>query len=531
MMTPREQKIFQIRILRERSRRECEHSLAEFGRQAWHIIEPGRPFEDGWHIETIGEHLKAMANLEIRNLIINIPPRHMKSILGCVLFPSWVWGPFNHPHKDWLFSSYSPKLTSRDSQKCRKIIESQWYRERWADRFTVDDARRAKYQRTGSLLMEDQNEKMNYRNIHSGSRIATSQGGTGTGEGGDIIVFDDPHKVGAAESDTRRESTISYWEDEMSTRGNDPKTVCRLIIMQRVHERDLSAEMLEKYGDMYEHLVLPFEREKRLMVDMKPRTSLGFKDPRTREGERLWKRFEGKPGDDLVRLIKPYQRSGQLQQRPSPKEGVIFKRDWFRNRWSRLPGRFEYMVTTWDLTFGTGETKEDGKKNRGAYDVGYALGWFRGKYYVVDEIRERLEPWQQESEVGKLKEKWVGMGCRAVLIEDAANGRATGKKLKMNVSGVILVRPDGSKEERAEAQTDVFRAGDVLFPEDGATPWAADAVEEFVSFGSRAKFKDRVDALCQGIDHLEVKVSRRKKLLGADVASIEKESIWDNVGA
>lgn len=430
------------------------------------------------------------------------------------------------PHKDWLYSSYSPKLTSRDSGKCRRIINSAWYKENWSDVFTVDAERRMAFERTQSLLMEDQNEKMNYKNLHSGSRIATSQGGTGTGEGGDIIVFDDPHKVGAAESELKREGTCDYWEDEMSTRGNDPKTVCRLVIMQRVHEKDLTARIKDgPYGSMYDHLVLPFEYDPKIYVDLKPSTSIGFKDPRTIDGERLWSRFDGKAGDDLKALVKPYQRTGQLQQSPTAKEGTIFKRDWFKKRWHELPPRFDHFICTWDLTFGTGE---DAQKNA-SYDVGYALGWFNGDYYVVDELRERLEPHEQEEWTKKLRNKWKKW-CHCILIENAANGKATAKKIRRKVSGVVLVTPEGSKEDRALSTQDVYRAGNVIFPEDGITPWAEDAVEEFISFGPRAKFKDRVDALTQGILHLEPRITAMDDLGDALPESIEKESIYESVG-
>ena len=527
-MNPRELQIYKTRIRRERLKREAEARLGAFGRQAWPIIEPGRPFEHGWHIDCISEHLQAVGMRQIRNLLINIPPRHMKSTLVCVLWPAWQWGPNRNPHEGWMFGSYTPKLSTRDAEKCRKLIDSAWYRSNWKDVFIADDDRKKIYTKTNSLMSPTNNKVMDYSNIHSGRRIATSIGGVGVGEGGDILVADDPHKINTVESDTMRNKSINWWRDEMSTRGNDPKTVCRVVVMQRVHDTDLCGALLDDPEIDYDLLCLPYEYEKKIFIDLKP-TGIGFRDPRKKEGERLWHRFNGKPGDDLKKMLKPYQRSGQLQQRPSAREGTIFMRNYFKNRWTEMPPRFDFFINSWDLTFGTGEQTGSGKKNQGAFDVGYALGWFRGKYYVVDEVRRRLEPYEQEVATAGLKQKW-GKFTRGVLIEDAANGRATAKKIKRKVSGVILIRPDGSKEERALANTTPFQAGDVLFPVNEYAPWVEEAIEEIVNFSSRAKYKDRVDALIQGVDYLEPKIAAKMKIGDVEFGSMEKASIWTQAG-
>lgn len=155
----------------ELSRRACERSLLEFVRQAWHVVEPGTDFVEGWHIEAICLHLEAVSRGEIRDLLINMPPRHMKSLLVAVFWPCWEWT--RRPETRFLFSSYAQKLSTRDSLKCRRILESPWYQERWGERFA---------------LTSDQNEKMRFENNRTGYRIATSVGGTTTGEGGDVLV-------------------------------------------------------------------------------------------------------------------------------------------------------------------------------------------------------------------------------------------------------------------------------------------------------------------------------------------------------
>src|SRR5580692_6538037 len=173
---------------------DCElatRRLGEFVRQAWHVIEPSTPFVPGWHIDAIVEHLEAVTRGEIRNLLINVPPRHMKSLLVSVFWPAWEW--IEHPERRWLYSSYAASLSIRDSVNCRRLIESPWYHARWGHVFR---------------LTSDQNTKGRFDNNRSGYRLSTSVGGTVTGEGGDRIVCDDPHKVDEVHSDTVRKAAL-----------------------------------------------------------------------------------------------------------------------------------------------------------------------------------------------------------------------------------------------------------------------------------------------------------------------------------
>jgi hypothetical protein len=291
----------------EIDREMATRSLGEFVRQAWPVVEPSTPFVPGFHIDAIIEHLEAVTRGQIRNLLINVPPRHMKSLLVSVFWPAWEW--IRWPERRWLYSSYAASLSIRDSIKCRRLIESPWYQTRWGDRFT---------------LTSDQNTKMRFDNGRSGYRIATSVGGTATGEGGDRVVCDDPHNVGEVESDSVRKGALEWWDVVMSTRVNDPKTSAKTVVMQRCHQLDLSGHLLEQGG--YEHLCLPAEYEGPSRA-----TSIGWCDPRTQQGELLWPdRF----GPDEIASLKvslgSYATAGQLQQRPSPAGGGMLKRHWFR---------------------------------------------------------------------------------------------------------------------------------------------------------------------------------------------------------
>jgi hypothetical protein len=285
----------------------AERNLYEFVCQAWPQVDPD-PFVPGWHLEAICDHLAAVTAGRIRNLVINIPPRSAKSTIASVMWPAWVW--IHKPAARWLCSSYAQNLAIRDSVKCRRLISSAWYQSRWGDRFR---------------MMEDQNAKIQFDNSAGGYRLSTSVGGQVTGSGGDVLLCDDPHNVMAAESDVQRGEVLNWWDAAMSTRGNNPQTVARVIIAQRVHEEDLCGHVIAK--GTYDHLCLPARYEPD--HPYKSKTALGFVDPRTRDGELL---DPGRFGDvEIERLmadLTPLRAAGQLQQRPAPRSGAIFQREW-----------------------------------------------------------------------------------------------------------------------------------------------------------------------------------------------------------
>jgi predicted phage terminase large subunit-like protein len=286
----------------------AERYLKAFITAAWPVVQPGTDFIDGPHLDALCEHLTAVTRGEIRNLLINVPPRHMKSLAVGVFWPAWEW--IFAPQRRWLFASYAANLSERDSNHCRRLIQSQWYRHHWGDRF---------------MLCPDQNAKHRFENDKSGSRIATSVGGWATGEGGDRVVVDDPHNVVERESEPARLEALRWWDESMSTRLNDPKTGAKVIVMQRIHEKDLSGHVLEQGG--YVHLCLPaeFEPSRRCV------TVIGWRDWRTAEGDLLWPARVG-PEEiaGFKRSLGSNAYAGQFQQRPAPAGGARFRAEWFR---------------------------------------------------------------------------------------------------------------------------------------------------------------------------------------------------------
>lgn len=294
--------------LREQVQAEkARRSLYEFSKQAWHVLEPSTPYSAGWHLEAISEHLEACSRGQIRNLIINIPPRHSKSLLTAVFWNAWAW--IHHPESRWLCSSYALSLSIRDSRKCKIVVESDWYQRRWGNIVS---------------LSKDQKGRGRFENTAQGYRLAVSTESSATGEGGDVILVDDAISARDGNSQNRREDTILWWDTTMATRLNDPKTGIKVIVMQRLHQEDLTGHALEIGG--YTCLMLPAEYE----PQRKCFTDIGWQDPRTVEGELLWPaQMPQRELDKMKRAMGPTAYAAQYQQSPVPGGGAIFKQEWF----------------------------------------------------------------------------------------------------------------------------------------------------------------------------------------------------------
>lgn len=326
-------------LLQERVKREAEQSLFNFYRDyCWPAVEGEKPFVDNWHLRAMAEHLEAVTAGEITRLLINVPFRTSKSTLVSVAWPAWTW--LKRPQHQWLCGSYAEKLAIRDSLKMRRLIMSQAFQWDFGDRFS---------------LAGDQNQKVRFENNKNGYRIAFGMTSGIMGDGGDTVLLDDPHDRQGAHSEAERENALTTYDEAIVTRLNDPASSAIVCIMQRLHENDLSGHMLREVGK-WTHLMLPmrFEPARRCV------TKLGFRDPRTKDGELLWpERFPERVVADLEASLGDYGTAGQLQQRPSPAGGGILKVGHFR-LWPAtrpVPDLF-FIVQSYDTAF-TEKTEGD----------------------------------------------------------------------------------------------------------------------------------------------------------------------------
>ncbi|HNC11723.1 MAG TPA: phage terminase large subunit [Cyclobacteriaceae bacterium] len=432
-------------------------TLHEFMCEAWASVDPAQ-FVDGWHLRAICDHLTAVSECQIMNLLVNMPFRHCKSLLCAVFWPAWEW--ISRPQTRWLFASYAHILSIRDSLKCKRLIESHWYQTRYGHI----------YQPT-----KDQWSKSRLENDALGYRIPTSVNGTGTGEGADIICCDDPHNVRKAESEPVREGTIMWWMEAMSSRVTDPKTKRRVIFCQRAHNNDLSRACRD--SGIYEYLCLPGEFNGRVYS-----TSIGFKDPRTVEGELLWpEQWDEKAMESIKKDLGHYAFSLQVQQEDCPRGGGIIKREWLEKNYYEpfdRPQNFDFIIQSWDTAFKKGMHND--------FSACVTAGIKGNDIYVLDVFKQKIEyPVYKKTAIAMYRK----FGPIMILAEDsnaAAMLMQEAKKPMEDDDDKVMVRlpmkaisPHTDKEALAHACT-IHIQMHYRIPKDA--PWRDDYVEELSNF-------------------------------------------------
>ena len=477
MASTTESLIKQVRLQDALLKKQGEQSLRSFVQQAWPVLEPDVPFLSNWHIDYVVEYLEAVTAGQITRLLINMPPRYMKSLLVSVLWPTWEW--IQAPHRRWIFSSYAEALSTKHSVDRRTVLQSPWYQERWGKRVR---------------LAADQNVKHEFQNTRRGHMIATSVGGSITGKGGNRIVVDDPHNPAQAESEAQRDSALTYFSRTLSTRLDNKNADAIVVVMQRLHERDLAALCLD-LG--YTHVCLPAEAE--------VRTELIF--PRSRRvherppGDVLW------PAREDATVLATQKRTlgsvvyaGQYQQRPAPAGGAIFQRDWVQYYDEAPP--LTRLTQSWDMAYNDSVDSD--------YVVGLVGGRDGANFYVIDRVKGQWAFTESCRQVKALSRKHPRAGTK--LIESAANGPAIVDALKRQVSGIRGVRPEGNKISRAQSVAPLFEAGQVFLPNPrphGIRVPERDWVDEFVyqlTIFPQGAHDDDVDALTQLLIRLQVKL-------------------------
>ena len=525
--------------LMELDQADCEDSLYFFLKNAWRYIDAA-DFTPGWPIEAVAEHLQAVADGDIRRLIINIPPRCAKSTLTSVAFPAWVWAqpwksPTSGPGVQFLHASYAQQLSLRDSVKCRRLIESPWYQKLWGERFK---------------LTSDQNTKTRFDNDKGGSRLSTSVGSALTGEGGSIIVVDDPNAAQEAFSEATIQSTIEWWDSALSTRLNDPKTGAFVVIQQRLSEEDLTGHIMSKDMGEWTHLCLPMRYE----WNRHSHTSIGWDDPRgcaddgtplivigedgerlaispeaqielqdERESALLWEeRFGEEEVTILEKQLGPWTTAGQLQQRPEPKGGGIIKREWWQPYEAKIYPNMDFIIASLDTAYTT-KTENDpsaltiwGVFSSGIDSVsaptqiasrdGDLVGYSRNYREQGPQVM-LMYAWQGRYELHELVTK-VAKDCKdyqvdTLLIENKAAGYSVAQEIRRLYGferfGVHMFDPKSQdKIARLYSVQHLFAEGMVHAP---LYQWAEMVISQVGTF-PKGKHDDLVDTVSMAMRHL-----------------------------
>ena len=483
------------RILDAVRKEQAERSLAEFIRQAWPVLEPNTTYIHNWHIDLIAEYLQAVNDGEIHRLLINIPPRHMKNIEATICYPVWTWT--RRPEKRFIKVSYSDSLSRELNVRSRDIILSEWYQRNWGGVFALKD---------------DVNRQNEFQNDHMGQMLSTSTGGALTGKGGDVIIIDDPQNPQMANSDAERQATIDFFRWTLQTRLNNPKEGAFIIIMQRLHENDLSGYVLsEDLG--YTHLCLPAEAPERVVIQF-PKSG---REIIREEGDILNPgRFDEEVLAKAKKAMGSEQYAGQYQQVPAPAEGIIFRREWLTKNPPFHQKGLPYMTTiiqSWDMAFTKSESS--------AKVAGFVLGRSGSSIYILDLVNDKMDFVESVAAVRTLSGKWPR--ARAKVVENKANGPAIVNYLQKEIPGFVEWNPKGDKEERARAVTPYFEGGNIWFPDPQEAPWVHDLMQDLLMF-PKGRYKDTVDALVQGIGYLMDRPLYSTPPEGA--GTVPKESHW-----
>lgn len=462
--------------------------LYAFLRIAWSAVEGGVPFVGGKHMQLVCEHLEAVTRGELKELVISQPPGTGKSSIISVFWPAWEW--LVQAHIRWMFTSFDPSLSQRDALKSKELIKSAWYQARWGAGtksnvvLTSQDDESARRQDGAGVFW----------NTQGGLRFSTSMLGKATGWHVHRQVADDPIKPsqiqeGGSKAIAALEKCLTTWDGTFSTRKVDPKNFSRVVMMQRLHERDLAGVCIERG---YTALVLPMEFE----PARKCITPWGH-DWRTEPGELLWpERYDHAAVESAkVGLGSALQISAQLQQDPIPEGGAIYKSEWFSQRFTDIPKGARWLLSL-DATFK--------KTERSDYCVFQIWAMKAAKMYLIEQYRDKMDFPETLAKAEQIMKIYPEI--KEILIEDKANGSGIIQTLKGRFAGVIGYSPDVSKEARANAATIFWESGSIYLPQKDFVPAF---VQEHIRF-PRAAHDDQVDCANQAILRLTNRLKRRR---------------------
>jgi predicted phage terminase large subunit-like protein len=446
------------------------YDLATFAGRCFHDLNPQTDLAINWHLEVIAAKLTAVREGKIRRLIINLPPRHLKSLMASIAFPAWCLG--LDPSAQILCVSYAQDLADKLARDCRSIMTSPWYRRMFPTR-----------------LAPHRQAVQEFITTRQGYRLATSTGGVLTGRGADIILIDDPLKPEEALSKAQRQACNEWFVHTLYSRLNDKRHGAIVIIMQRLHEDDLVGHVLAQ--EQWEILSFPAiaeeDEEHRIETILEPRRFT------RRRGEALHPDREPlEVLDRIRRTIGEYNFAGQYQQSPAPLGGGLVKAEWFkRYRENELPERFDRIVQSWDTANKATELSD--------FSVCTTWGVKDKNLFLLGVFRRRLEYPALKRAV---REQQRLFGATVVLIEDKASGTQLIQELITDgCHGVTRYQPTGDKTMRLHAQTAIIENGFVHIPE--TAPWLPEYLHEMTVFPN-GKHDDQVDSTAQLLDWFKI---------------------------
>lgn len=465
-------------------------SLAGFVHEAWHVLEPHQRYVHSWHIDTICQHLEAVTDGRINRLLINVPPGSMKSLLVSVFWQAWEWGPRNLPSMRFLATAFNDGPVKRDTRKCRDLMLSEWYRSLWPH------------------IVLTRTAETSFANSGTGTREAVAFGSL-TSQRGDRLLIDDPHSTETAESAAERLATTRKFREGATNRLNDQDKSAIVVIMQRLHSEDVSG-VIQKLGMDYVHLCLPMEFE----PERRCSTAIGFSDPRVDDGDLLDPvRFPREVVDNLKRDMGAYAFAGQYQQRPTPREGGMFKRHWFEGKIINVAPEGTVWARHWDLAATA--------KKTAARTAGVKIGRMPDGRFVVGHVAKTQDEGHAVRKLILATAQTDGKACEISLPQDPGQaGKVQAADMIAMLAGFkARAAPEtGDKATRAEPFAAQCEAGNVYLV---SGEWNESYLDELTGFPG-SQFKDQVDASSGAFARLSV--AHKAPIVAPILVSIERRA-------
>ncbi len=448
--------------------------------KVFYEVEGGKKFKPNWHIGYICYKLEQVRLGSIRNLIINVPPRSLKSIIVNVAFSTWILG--HYPNEGVISASYGADLSDVFARKSKIVMESSWYKQLFPK----------------SAISKSRSASTDFSTISRGCRLSTSVEGATTGRGCNYMIIDDPLKPSDAGSDVKRNKVNDWFHNTMLSRLDDQNKGAIVIIMQRVHEDDLTGHLLET-SDSWEHINMPL---------------IATEDETWEYGDLVYERKKGEllhTGNitkeralELQKELGSRAWSSQYQQDPCPIGGGVVQEEWLQYyQENRVRGQAKEVVISWDTASKTGENN--------AYSACSVMVTTNlNKVYMLESLKVKLEMPKLIDKVVEVYEKYAYMGGgynrTKLLIEDKSSGTPLiqtleqGKDKRGRKFPVVAIKPEGDKVSRLDGASILIENGVILFPQD-KNNWWKDFKDELLKFPA-SKFNDQVDAFSQAANYI-----------------------------
>ena len=427
-----------------------------FLHKSFRTLNPSSEYIDNWHLNIISQHLIAAKNGSLKRLIINIPPRALKSICTSVAFPAWILG--HNPASKIIVASYANSLSLKHSLDCRNIMESSWYKEIFPK----------------TILSKKQNQKSKFMTSQNGFRMATSVGGSVTGEGADILIIDDPHNPFHLYSSKLRSKAIEWYDNTFSSRLNDPNNGVIILVMQRLHEEDLTAHLLNKNNGW-----------KLLKIPAIARHDIDFKTFKFISGSSLYPslyEFYSALSQDIG--LENF--NAQYLQEPIINKDTILTLDKI-SFYDNLPN-YEFLVQSWDTAIKIGENCD--------FSVGTVWAVSKGKYYLLDFFKKKLSYLELKTTVKNFASLY---NPAKILIEDKASGQNLIQDLlSEELLNIIPILPKLDKITRFASVAHLFELGKVLLPRNKFLEY----LTELINF-PKVKHDDAIDSTSQFLQYMK----------------------------